>query len=325
MERAPKMNSNSPFMRAVKHCGPMIMGILNVNPDSFYDGGKYRDCEKAIAHAQQMAKDGAQIIDVGGESTRPGAEALGLEAEWQRIKTVLKRLKAWLSKENAARAEPIWLSVDTYKAEIARRSLDLGVDIINDTSGGYSEPEMLKVAASANYIVMHNPFVLPQYRATQGQPAFPHAKREAQPYNRTLLQTARELRELYERARSAGCENIVIDPGLGFGKGYDCNWQILARLNEFMQAFCAQQIECPPLLIGASNKGFVRRNSEPPKPNDTNADSTVKKKPKKTDFLGENLAICATAILGGAKIIRSHEVREHYRCVRNLKQILKRR
>ena len=326
-----KQNSTSPFIRAIEQNGPMVMGILNVNPDSFYDGGKYQGCNEAIAHAKQMAQDGAQIIDVGGESTRPGAQAIKLKAEWQRIGAVLKQLRAWLCEENVARAEQnqpqIWLSVDTYKAEIARRSLDFKVDIINDVSGGYSEPEILNVVASANanYILMHNPFVLPQYLTAQG--LLPHAKRGSQLCNRSISQIAAELRNLYERARNAGCKNIVIDPGLGFGKSYNCNWQILARLKEFIQAFCCpiyqpQYTLCPPLLIGASNKRFVRHDSEQleqPKYQDTNKD--YKEIPK--NFLGENLAICSAAILGGAKIIRSHEVREHYRCLRSLKQILK--
>ena len=211
----------SRFIKAIEQDGPMIMGILNVNPDSFYDGGKYLDCEEAIAHAQQMVKDGAQIIDVGGESTRPGAEALEFKAEWQRIGAVLKQLRAWLYEENAVRMEQnrpqVWLSVDTYKAEIARRSLDLGVDIINDVSSGYSEPEILEVVgSSANYIVMHNPFVLPEYQSDRR--FLPHVKKRSEPYSATINQVSTELRNIYQRARNAGCKNIVIDPGLGFGK-----------------------------------------------------------------------------------------------------------
>ncbi len=302
---------------------PMLMGILNVNPDSFSDGGRYQNRDAALSRARQMVSEGATIIDVGGESTRPGAEAIDVDTEWQRIGPVLMELCHWLAAENpvreASKASRIWLSVDSYKAEIARRSLELSADIIiNDVSGGCSEPAILDIVArnNASYILMHNPFVLPQY----GAATRPHARKDSISYADPLRAVAAELRQLYDCARATGCQNIVLDPGLGFGKDCDCNWQLLARLSEFLRLL-EPLIPQAFVLVGASNKRFVRhwqeqeeaaaelqgrQQTDPIPPADTYQ-----------RFLSANLAACTAAVLGGARIVRSHETLEHYRSLRS--------
>ena len=313
------MNSvpQNEFLAALEQ-SPMSMGILNVTPDSFSDGGKFGDPTAAVAHAKQMVAEGAAIVDIGGESTRPGAELIDVATEWQRIEPVLRQLRAWLKGENPRRIEQglskIWLSVDTYKAEIACRSLDLGADMINDVSGGRSEPEILAAmaqATEATYVLMHNPF------AIMGLP--PHARKENISYSHPVSEVAAELRQLYDHARSAGCQHMVIDPGLGFGKDRDCNWQILANLESFGHSFCSatETSFCPPILVGASNKRFLRYWQE--------REELAEKQSAYERFLSANLAVCASAILGGAQIVRSHEVREHYRCLRSAWEVLRHR
>ncbi|WGK70142.1 dihydropteroate synthase [Candidatus Haliotispira prima] len=327
---------------------PALMAILNVNPDSFCDGGKYEDCSAAVAQAKQMVAEGASIIDVGGESTRPGAEAIDVETEWRRVGPVLAELRAWLREENARRewlgVPAILLSVDTYKAEVARRSLELDVDIVNDISGSCSEPEILDVLADSNagYILVHNAFVCrpPEQGAERG--ILPHARKEHVAYAEPLSAISAELRRLYDRARAVGCRNIILDPGLGFGKDVSCNWQILANLSEFSQQFCQAGREelsaCPPLLIGASNKRFVRCRQEQEEtlglnnglnsgsfPLATGYDEETQGHDPYRRFLSANLAVCASAVLAGAQIIRSHEVREHYLCLRSTWELMQHR
>ncbi len=317
------------FIRNLKRFGPMLMGILNVSPDSFYDGGKYLQLEAAVMHARQMVADGANIIDIGGESTRPGAVPVDVETEWQRVGPVMEELLPWLHTENQRRlgeGKPrIFLSVDTYKVEIARRSLALGADIINDVSGAQSEPEILTVAAKsgANYIAMHNSFILPSAPDQAGEVKeagrrpTPHTLKSFVHYPADPLpQIAMELYQLYDTARLAGCHNIVLDPGLGFGKDAACNWQLLAQLERLRREFCRvatmELALCPPILIGASNKRFVRQWQE---------QEEGQNEPDHQRFLSANLTACATALLGGAQLVRSHEVREHYRVLRSVREL----
>ncbi|MEM9423537.1 MAG: dihydropteroate synthase [Spirochaetota bacterium] len=304
---------------------PMLMGILNVSPDSFSDGGKWSDPDRAMSQARRMVADGATIIDIGGESTRPGSTAVEPETEWHRISPVLLRLRAWLNEENPRRLEQgrgkIWLSVDTYKSVVALRSLELGIDIINDVSGGRSDPEILNVTARQEgsvYVLTHNPF------SRAGK--LPHARQESVMYSDPVQDVAAELRRLYDHAQKAGCRNIIIDPGLGFGKDIPGNWQILANLDRFSEVFCGAESplleSCPPILIGASNKRFLRFAQEQSQEQEgicATAGGGFER------FLSANLAVCASAILGGARIIRSHETREHYRCLRSAWEIRRNR
>ncbi len=299
---------------------PMLMGILNLSPDSFSHDGKSGAI--AIEHAKQMVEQGASIIDIGAESTRPGAAFVDLETEWQRLYPVLEPLGLWLKTENAKRLakglHKVWLSVDTYKAEIACRSLKLGADIINDVSGGQNETEIWAVMAEARdsiYILMHNPFAL--------KGMMPHSHKESITYTNPVQDIAFELGLLYNEAVAVGCRNIIIDPGLGFGKDVVCNWQVLANLENFCRAVAyhiGQDFKnfCPPILVGASNKRFVRHWQEQEESMEIQSSRSGYAR-----FLSANLAVCALAIQGGARIIRSHEVLEHYRCIRSVWEFLK--
>jgi len=206
----------------------LIMGILNVTPDSFSDGGKYDTVDKALAHARRMVEEGADFIDVGGESTRPGHRPVGAEEEMRRILPVIRALK-----EDGC---PVPISVDTYKAEVAAAALDAGASIVNDIWGGRRDPGILRVAAErgAPVVLMHN--------------------RENTDYGPDFVRDiARELMECAERALAAGIprERIVLDPGFGFAKTMPQHYELMARLGEIAALGY-------PVLIGTSRKRFIR-------------------------------------------------------------------
>ncbi|MEJ2587141.1 MAG: dihydropteroate synthase [Deltaproteobacteria bacterium] len=209
-----------------------IMGILNVTPDSFSDGGRYFDTQKAIEHGFRMAEEGADIIDVGGESTRPYAKKLSTDEEIARVLPVIEALSGALS---------IPISIDTYKARVAHEALDAGAAIINDVSALRFDPEMASVAAEAGVpvILMHMKGV-PQDMQDQ-----PH-------YDNLILEVMNFLQDALDRAAAAGIrrEMTVVDPGIGFGKTFDHNLKILRELAQF------QTLE-RPILLGCSNKAFI--------------------------------------------------------------------
>jgi len=208
------------------------MGILNVTPDSFSDGGKYLDPKRALERARALIAEGADLIDVGGESTRPGATPVPPEEEWRRLEPVLKAL-------TSATATPI--SVDTRNAETARRALDAGVSVVNDVSCA-RDPELLKTvaAAGAGYVLMHS----------RGEPAGMASLAE---YRDVVGEVAAELRLGLDRALQAGiaAERVCVDPGFGFAKTPEQNWILLeglARLAELGR----------PILVGLSRKRMLR-------------------------------------------------------------------
>ncbi len=207
------------------------MGILNVTPDSFADGGKYLDSEHAIARGLEMISEGVNVIDIGGESTRPGAERVSSEEEQKRTIPVIKAL----SGKGAA------ISIDTMSAETAKKAVEVGVSIVNDVSGGKADPDMFAVVAALNckYVLMH-------WRG--------HSKEmnSLAVYEDVVLDVITELKEQIEKAIAAGIkkENLILDPGLGFSKDVKHNWEILDRLHE-LQALGF------PILIGASRKRFL--------------------------------------------------------------------
>ena len=206
-----------------------VMGILNVTPDSFSDGGKYVEVEKAVAYAKRMAAEGADIIDIGGESTRPGAEPVSVAEELARVIPVIKRLKAEID---------IPLSIDTYKAEVARQAISAGADIINDVGGAKFDPDMAKVMAEtdAQVILMHNR-CLSRFGA----------------YENLILDVKRELKESVDLALQSGvkAEKIILDPGIGFAKTIVQNIELMRNLSEL-------QTLGYPLLLGISKKGTLR-------------------------------------------------------------------
>ncbi|MER3415517.1 MAG: dihydropteroate synthase [Gemmataceae bacterium] len=210
------------------------MGVVNVTPDSFSDGGRYLDPERAIAHALELAQAGADLLDIGGESTRPGADPVPLEEELRRVLPVIRGLAGHVS---------IPLSVDTYKAEVARQALAAGATIVNDVTGLTGDPDMPEVVRryDAAVIVMH---MQGTPRTMQLDPHYADVVAEVRAY----LQT--RLAELQEAGISP--EAIAIDPGIGFGKTTEHNVQLLAALERF--TYLGR-----PLCLGVSRKGFINK------------------------------------------------------------------
>jgi dihydropteroate synthase len=245
-----------------------IMGILNVTPDSFSDGGRYIDAEKALAHAQEMAASGADIIDIGGESTRPGAEPLSEEEELARIIPLIERLSSELS---------VPLSVDTYKSTVAQKALEAGASIVNDISGLRFSPDMAKIVADygAAVIIMH---IKGTPRDMQQNPVYKDVVEEVLSY----------LGEGIELAGKAGVdrEKILIDPGIGFGKTLEHNLTLLNRLDEFRGLG-------RPIVLGTSRKKFIGAVLDIPVP-EQRVDGTA--------------ATVAIGIERGAGVVRVHDV-----------------
>jgi dihydropteroate synthase len=208
-----------------------IWGIVNVTPDSFSDGGRFLDPAVAIAHGRVLAAQGAHVLDVGGESTRPGAEPVGAAEEIRRVVPVVEALAA----DGAA------VSIDTYRAETARAALAAGARIVNDVAGGLADPEILGVAAEAGATI-----ALGHWR---GPSADMYARAE---YGTIGAEVAAELRERIEAALAAGVrrERIILDPGIGFAKAGEQNWTLLRQLGDITALGL-------PVLIGTSRKRFL--------------------------------------------------------------------
>ena len=226
----------------------LIMGVVNVTPDSFSDGGLYFDAEKAVVQAEQLLDDGASIIDVGGESTRPGvSEPVSEEEERRRVLPVIRDLKQ--------RRPDAVVSVDTYKASVARAAVELGAEIVNDVSGFRWDAKMAKTLAELKVgaVLMH----------TRGRP---DEWRALPPIGDPVLIVKRDLRQWAEAASLAGVkrDHLVLDPGFGFGKRFEENYPLLAHFGE-LQAMGF------PLLAGVSRKSFIGRMLAAPG-NDKDAD-----------------------------------------------------
>jgi dihydropteroate synthase len=214
------------------------MGVLNVTPDSFSDGGQHQSLQAAVDHAQVLVMAGADIVDVGGESTRPGAGRVALETEISRVVPVIEKIKANLD---------VQISVDTMNSETARLAVAAGASIINDVSGGLADPAMLAVAAQTGAT-----FVISHWRG------FSDIMDTQTVYHDVAVDVARELGERVDAAIAAGVarDKIVIDPGLGFAKDMKQNWQLVARLDEL------EKLDLP-ILVGASRKRFIAGAIEP--------------------------------------------------------------
>ncbi|MBW4631286.1 MAG: dihydropteroate synthase [Iphinoe sp. HA4291-MV1] len=247
-----------------------LMGVLNVTPDSFSDGGEFITTTTALAQAQAMIAAGADIIDVGGQSTRPGANQITLIEELDRILPVLQVLRKEI---------PVPISIDTTRAVVAKAAVEAGADIVNDISGGIFDPDMLLTVARMNVpiILMHlrgNPQTMQQF--TEYQDLI------GEIYSFLTKQTA--------AATTAGIDQgkIIIDPGIGFAKNYEQNLEIFRRLPQLHQLNC-------PILVGPSRKSFIGRILNQPDP--------------KARVWGTAAACCA-AIFNGADILRVHDVKE---------------
>lgn len=247
-----------------------IVGVLNITPDSFSDGGELNTTAAALLRAKQMVADGVDIIDVGGQSTRPGAEEIPLQAELDRVLPVLQVLRQELS---------VPISVDTTRAAVAIAVKEKGADLVNDISGGTFDPDMLPTVAQLGV-----PIVLMHMRGT------PKTMQQMTEYQDLIGEIWHYLNSRIVAATTAGIDHsqIIIDPGIGFAKTCDQNLEILRRLNEFRSLQC-------PILVGPSRKGFIGHILNQPDP--------------KQRIWGTAAACCA-AISGGADLLRVHDVRE---------------
>jgi len=246
-----------------------IMGILNVTPDSFSGDGIYQDTDKAVETGERLVKEGADIIDIGGESTRPGAQSVTIEEEIKRVVPVIEKLSKKIK---------VPISIDTAKSEVARLALDSGASIVNDITGLESDPEMVYIIREFNAKV-----VLMHIKGT------PQTMQNSPEYGNLVQEIREELRRIIDKAISNGIrkENIIIDPGIGFGKTLEHNLEILNRLSEFKELGM-------PVLVGPSRKSFIGKitGAEP--------DNRV---------FGTAGAV-AIAIENGADIVRVHDVKE---------------
>ena len=260
----------------------LIMCILNLTPDSFSDGGRFNTTDKAVKHAIQMQKDGADIIDIGGESTRPGAKTISINEELKRVTPVVKELVNQIT---------IPLSIDTYKSEVAEKTLNLGVSMVNDITALRGDKKLVNIIADYDVPVclMH----------MKGKPNNMQIKPA---YNNVVPEIHDFLKERSEYALSCKIKkkNITIDPGIGFGKrtgqGIEDNCEILNRLFEFKNLGF-------PILIGASRKTFIG--------NICGREKTL----EVSERLEGSLAAACIAVMNGADIIRTHDVKETRKCV----------
>lgn len=247
-----------------------LMGVLNITPDSFSDGGDYNDLEAAFNRAQGLVSAGADILDVGGQSTRPGAKEISLEEELERVIPIIRRIRQYLN---------VPISVDTTRATIAQQAIQAGADLVNDISGGTFDPEMLPTVASGNV-----PMILMHLRGT------PETMQQLTDYDDLVGEILAVLRERLMAAEKAGIDRsrLIIDPGIGFGKTAEQNLELLRQLNQFRSLGV-------PMLVGTSRKSFIGKilNQNDPKQRVWGTAST-----------------CCAAIAQGADILRVHDLPE---------------
>jgi len=290
----------------------LIMGVVNVTPDSFSDGGKFFDRDKAVEQAERLLADGADIIDIGGESTRPGARVeagprAGLD---QAVEAALASAQAVTAEEELKRVIPvigelkrrhpkILVSIDTYKSAVARAAVGAGAEIVNDVSGLRWDPAMAKTVAElkCGVVLMH----------MRGRP---EEWRNLPPPGDVVLLVKRELKEWAERAILIGVrrERIVLDPGFGFGKRFEENYSLILRFHELQAAGF-------PLLMGTSRKSFIGR---------TLAGGAGKDVPPERRLYG-TLASQTALILKGAHIVRTHDVKASLEAAKIVDAILQAR
>jgi dihydropteroate synthase len=260
----------------------LIMGVLNVTPDSFSDGGKFFAVEKAVEHGLTMTGEGAQIIDVGGESTRPGAEPVAVEEELRRVVPVIEKLRAKID---------IVISIDTSKAQVARAAIGAGASIVNDVTGGRGDREMMPFVAEikAAFIIMHmqgNP------RTMQSDPR----------YVDVVSEVADFFRQQYACALDCGIDPMAIafDPGIGFGKTLEHNLELLAQLERI-------RVHERPLVVGVSRKSFLAKLTGSSGMNDQ---------------LASTVTLTSVLRTRGADVFRVHDVKENVNALRVTEAIL---
>jgi dihydropteroate synthase len=273
---------------------PVLMGILNVTPDSFSDGGRYIEVDAAVAHAARMIEEGAAIIDIGGESSRPGAARVDPQEQLRRVipvVTTLRQRLAALSSDTAGAARPAWrtlISIDTTQATVAKAALDAGADLINDVSAGRDDPWMFSLAAQrrCGLILMHRLAPPAAESYSDG-----YSERDRPRYRDVVAEVRAFLMERAEAAIGAGVrpEAIAIDPGLGFGKTVAQNYELIARSAELVATGF-------PVVTGASRKSFIGRAAGVEAPG------------------GRVIGSVAAAVgqyLAGVRVFRVHDVAAH--------------
>ena len=260
----------------------LIMGILNVTPDSFSDGGKFFTAEKAVEHALRMAAEGAQIIDVGGESTRPSAESIAAEEELRRVMPVIEKLRP---------RNDIVISIDTSKAQVAREAIQAGASVVNDVTGGRGDKTMMPLVAETKsaFIILH----------MQGNPQTMQLEPR---YDDVVSEVADFFRQQYARALECGIDPMAIafDPGIGFGKTLEHNLELLARLDRL-------RAHDRPLVVGISRKSFLAK---------VTGSSEI------SDRLAPAVALTSLLRARGADVFRVHEVKENVNALRVTEAVL---
>lgn len=253
---------------------PKVMGILNLTDDSFYDGGRFNTEKQALLQVEKMLEDGADMIDLGGYSSRPSAPLVSLDSEWKRLEYILKKI--------AQQFPNIIISVDTFRSEIAKRAIDNGADLINDISSGDLDANMFRTIAQLNvpYIMMH------MQGTPQNMQNSPH-------YEHVLLDIYNYFDKKIKEANDIGINQLIIDPGFGFGKNLNHNYQMLNQLEDFHQLNL-------PIMVGVSRKSMIHKVLK------TNAQNAL----NGTTFIH---GIC---LQKGASILRVHDVKEAKECVK---------
>jgi len=258
------------------------MGVLNVTPDSFSDGGNFFELEKAVEHGARMAAEGADIIDIGGESTRPGAEPVATKEELRRVIPVIEKLRAKID-------API--SIDTSKAEVARAAIHAGASIVNDVTGGRGDNEMLSLIAE-----MKSAFIIVHMQGT------PQTMQIEPRYEAVVSEVSDFFRQQFDRAIGCNIDPMAIafDPGIGFGKTLDHNLKLLAQLERL-------RAHDRPLVVGVSRKSFLGK---------------LANSPEMKDRLAPAVALTSLLRARGADVLRVHDVKENVSALRITEAIL---
>lgn len=258
---------------------PVVMGILNLTPDSFYDGGKFSGTDRQLMQVERMLLEGASIIDLGAVSTRPGTEVVSQNTEVERLVKSLKAIRI--------RFPESILSVDTFRPFVAKAAVSYGADMINDIYGGRFEEGMFETVASLNipYIMMH----------MKGDP---DNMQENPSYSDVVAEVIYFFEQQTARCRMSGVQQIIIDPGFGFGKTADHNYRLLARLEEFKSLGC-------PIMVGFSRKSMINR--------------VLKTKPE--GALNGTTVLNTIALIKGADILRVHDVGEAIEAIKLVEMV----
>lgn len=259
---------------------PAIMGIINITPDSFYEGSRKQSVDDILKTVEQQINEGADIIDLGAYSSRPKAEDISSDEEWARLSLALSNIRS--------NFKDIIISVDTFRASIAERAMNEGADIINDISGGKLDVQMF------NYIAEKNvPYVLMHMRGT------PQTMQTLNQYNEIVSDVLTEITEQYEKLRAMAANKIIIDPGFGFAKNIEQNFELFKHLEEFASIDS-------PLLVGISRKSMIYKTLNTDVSNSLNGTTVLN----------------TIALMKGASILRVHDVREAVECRTLLKNII---